>query len=113
VTGRSNVPPIESAVLELDVPTIWDGRFLCQAKRNGVRIEPAFGHLQKLRQFAEFKEIFDLPKAVRGSLPIYFHEGDPIGFGACDSEFILVLSQFELCKNHVSLLLFFGVNRPI
>lgn len=88
VTGRSNVQPLKILRLKMGAVLLWDGRFFCRAKVTGLRVEMGFGNLQKLRQYAEFKSLFDLPKSVRESLPIFFLGEKPVGFGACDTEYI-------------------------
>jgi len=88
VTGRSHKVPLEKSSLDMNEPTVWDGRFFCRAKQRGLHVEAGLGHLQFLRQFPEFKALFECPKAVRESLPIFFMGDKPVGFGACDSEFV-------------------------
>lgn len=88
VTGRSNDRPAEPINLEPDVNTPWDGRFLCCAKQDDVRVEYASGNLQKLRQLSEFKELFELAPEVRESLPVFFHQRVPVAFGSCDTKFV-------------------------
>lgn len=86
VIGRRDVEEITPVALKAEAATVWDGRFFCTAKIDNIRIEPAQGHLQNLRQFVEFKAIFDLTPEVRPSLPIFFEGNKPIGFGACETE---------------------------
>lgn len=88
VTGRSNVSSAQPVSLLPDVLTPWDGRFLCTAKTDGIRIEVGLGQLQKLRQMPEFNVLFSLPPKVRESLPIFYLGDIPIGFGACDTKFV-------------------------
>lgn len=92
VTGRENSPSIHPLKLNPQMWMSWDGRFLCCAKIEGLHVEPASGSLQKLRQMSEFKTIFDLPKEVRESLPVFFLGEKAIGFGACDSEYVKSVS---------------------
>ena len=88
VKGRSGVSRQPRIVLEKQAVVLWDGRFFCKAKTDGMRIEPALGHLQKLRQISEFNTLFDLPSEVRPTLPVFFHEDRPVGYGACETEFV-------------------------
>lgn len=88
VLGRSNAVPAQLIDLAPDVKTPWDGRFICQAKQPKVHVEFARGNLQKLRQLTEFNGLFDLSPDVRESLPIFFFDGRPIAFGACDTKFV-------------------------
>ncbi len=89
VTGRRASARVERLSLVPEVPTLWDGRFICQTKVDDIHVEVGSGHLQKLRQLPEFKSLFDLPKAVRESLPIFFHANRPIAFGACHHKYLM------------------------
>ncbi len=88
VTGRHGIIQVPALVLKRNVLTIWDGRFFVSAKTNDLRVETAQGHLQKLRQMTEFKSLFDLSVEVRPTLPIFLRDGAPIGFGACETEYV-------------------------
>jgi len=92
VTGRENIKGVLPLKLRLNVHMPWDGRFMCQAKVEGLHIEPAFGHLQKLRQNSEFSTLFDLPKDLRESLPVFFLGEKAVGFGACHSKYVKSVS---------------------
>ena len=89
VTGREVTARLKPVTLKEDSLTLWDSRFLCRAKTDDMRIQLASGHLQRLRQLPEFKPLFDIPKEVRESLPIFFHDDEPIAFGACDTEYLV------------------------
>lgn len=86
VLGRSGTAKLSSVQLKLHVPHVWDGRFICMAKTNNIHVEPAKGYLQNLRQISEFKPLFDVPAEVRATLPLFFHNNTPIGFGAFETE---------------------------
>ena len=88
VTGRRDLPQIRPMELESGQSGLWDGRFFCWAKTQDLRVEPAQGHLQNLRQRSEFKSLFDLPVEVRPTLPVFFLGDDPVGYGANNSEFV-------------------------
>ena len=88
VTGRRDVAGLRHMTLQKQTLAVWDGRFYCKSKTDDVRIEPAFGHLQKLRQLPEFKTLFEHPADVRTTLPVFFQGGVPLGYGACETEFV-------------------------
>ena len=50
VTGREAAARVPPKRLKPGAQTLWDGRFFCQAKVDGVHIDVGAGHLQKLRQ---------------------------------------------------------------
>ncbi len=88
VTGRKG----QSGLTREDIPQgrnrLWDGRFWIRAKGESMSVEPAFGHLQNIRQAHDLKHIFNLPKVVRSSLPLYNRADDVLGFGAMDGKYI-------------------------
>jgi len=86
VTGRDATSRLRRLNLKKGAHTLWDGRFFCQAKTDGIEVDLGAGHLQKLRQLTEFKTLFELPKEVRESLPVYFLGGEPVAYGACDTK---------------------------
>ena len=88
VTGRSDRNNIQRVALEMNKQMLWDGRFICHAKMEGIHIETGFGNLQKLRQLPEFKHLFYLPKEVRESVPVFYLGEKPVGYGNCDSKFL-------------------------
>ena len=88
VTGRDETSRLQRLALGRHVETLWDGRFSCFAKTDGIHVELAAGNLQKLRQLPEFKALFNLPKEVRESLPVFFLGEQPVGFGACDTKYL-------------------------
>ncbi len=88
VTGRKGQNGLGSIELKQGEKTLWDGRFWVETKRENVHVRAAFGNLQDLRQSADLKDIFNLPKQVRSSLPTYFNMHELIGFGAIDTEFV-------------------------
>lgn len=88
VVGRHGITAVPSVALQKQNMTVWDGRFFCEAKMDGVQIKTAHGNIQKLRQINDFKELFKLPSEVRSTLPVFFYRGKPIGFGACDTQFV-------------------------
>ena len=88
VTGRSDRNNIKRVALEMNKQMLWDGRFICWAKMEGIHIETGFGNLQKLRQLPEFKHLFYLPKEVRESVPVFYLGEKPVGYGNCDSKFL-------------------------
>ncbi|MEP3653721.1 MAG: tRNA lysidine(34) synthetase TilS [Litorimonas sp.] len=88
VAGRHGITAVPSAELKKQQLTVWDGRFFCKAKTDNVKIITALGHINKLRQVTDFKELSNLPAEVRSTLPVFLHQGKPIGFGACDTEFV-------------------------
>ena len=88
VTGRRGISQQPAVTLEKNALTVWGGRFYCRAKADNIHVETAFGHLQKLRQLPEFKSLFYLPSEVRSILPIFFQDGEPIGYGACETEYV-------------------------
>ncbi len=73
---------IEPQQIKPNMPFIWDGRFVLEATQPDIRVEPAFGHLQKLREHTETKQIFNLPESVRPTLPVYFKGARVLGYGA-------------------------------
>ena len=89
VTGRETLSRLKPMVLEADRIALWDGRFFCRAKTADIRVEIGFGHLQILRQMPDFKTLFECPKEIRESLPVFFHKDKPVGFGACDTKFMV------------------------
>jgi hypothetical protein len=86
--GRHGITAVPSVALKKQQLTVWDGRFLCEAKTDDVKIVTAHGHINKLRQISDFNALFILPSEVRSTLPVFLHQGKPIGFGACDTEFV-------------------------
>ncbi len=84
VTGRKNAHsvPLASTLLIRGVPHLWDGRFLIDANVEGIRVEPAYGQLQDLREASETQHIFTCPEAVRPVLPVFKKEGQYLGVGA-------------------------------
>jgi len=96
VSGRTSTQPLTPTSLNPDEWIVWDGRFLCRAKQMDLRVEAGFGHLQKLRQLPEFKPLFELPKDVRESLPIFFRGETALGYGACETEYVSAISTSAL-----------------
>lgn len=86
VSGRkdSAEKQMPAIVLEKGRTIVWDGRFLIEAKTENMRVFPAFGYLQKLREDIEIKNLFYLPKSVRPTLPVFIQNNDFIGFGQVD-----------------------------
>ncbi len=83
VIGRRGVEGYNIALqtLSKNDAVIWDGRFQIETERDNIKIAPAFGQLQTLRELTDIKELFNLPESVRASLPVYWHKGKAIGFG--------------------------------
>lgn len=88
IKGRYDVQQVQSLALKQQHSTLWDGRFICRAKTDNIRVEAAQGHLQNLRQLPEFKSLFELPVEVRPTLPIFFKGSKAVGFGACETEYV-------------------------
>ena len=96
IKGRHDVPEMLPLTLKKQRLTHWDGRFFCRAKTGNIRVETAQGHLQKLRQLPEFKMLFELPAEVRPTLPVFFKGTNPIGFGACETEYVSSVASSAL-----------------
>lgn len=94
VTGRktTNYPPLGSNDLVISTPKIWDGRFLIEASEPNIRVESAFGYLSKMREVTEMQEVFNLPEAVRLSLPVFIKDEQYIGFGAGNFDGVRAIS---------------------
>jgi tRNA(Ile)-lysidine synthase len=92
VIGRNGVKKLAPVQLRCDEPIVWDGRFYCQATTDEIRIEPAQGHLQTLRQLPDFKLLFELPAEARGTLPVFFRRNKPLGFGALKVKYVSSVS---------------------
>jgi len=102
VTGRKDLAKLTPQVLEKGVFSLWDGRFFCEAKTDGIHVEAAQGHLQNLRQLSEFKPLFDLPAEVRPTLPVFFHKSKPVGFGTCETDLVSANASSESRLHNLS-----------
>lgn len=88
VLGRGNedVNVLRPMFVPPMTPLIWDGRFKIYSDQSNITVQPAFGILQKLREVSEIKTLFDLPKSVRATLPVFLRDGEIIGYGAGEWE---------------------------
>lgn len=84
VSGRGHKSGVvsQSVIVPINFPMIWDGRFRVDTPDSDVTVQPAYGVLQKLRDIPETQAIFDLPKEIRGTLPVFSKAGRIMGFGA-------------------------------
>ncbi len=83
VQGRRGeaAEPLQPITLKKGVSFLWDGRFKITANQDAINVFPAFGHLQKLQEASEVKQLFNLPSAARASLPVFRKRSEIIGFG--------------------------------
>ncbi|RKQ71785.1 tRNA(Ile)-lysidine synthase [Litorimonas taeanensis] len=78
---RGSVSALQATELQSGEPYVWDGRFLIQAHRPGIHVEPIFGKVEAVSKGLKSQDISEINSLVRPTLPLLWRN-EAIGFGA-------------------------------